>query len=74
MEVGRPGYNSGDRQATVTTGSTTSHAITGLANGTEYTVQVSATRTGANDGPVGRDDGDADGPDRSGPRVDLSRR
>ena len=45
------GYNTGDRQATVTSGSTTSHAITGLANGTEYTVQVSATRTGANDGP-----------------------
>ena len=45
------GYNSGDRQATVTSGTTTSHAITGLANGTEYTVQVSATRTGANDGP-----------------------
>ena len=48
---GGQGYNSGDRQATVTTGSTTSHTITGLANGTEYTVQVSATRTGANDGP-----------------------
>ena len=45
------GYNSGDRQATVTSGSTTSHTITGLANGTEYTVRVSATRTGANDGP-----------------------
>ena len=48
---GSQAYNSGDRQATVTTGSTTSHTITGLANGTEYTVQVSATRTGANDGP-----------------------
>ena len=48
---GGQGYNSGDRQATVTSGSTTSHTITGLANGTEYTVQVSATRTGANDGP-----------------------
>ena len=48
---GGQGYNSGDRQATVTTGSTTSHTITGLANGTEYTVQVSATRTSANDGP-----------------------
>ena len=48
---GGQGYNSGDRQATVTTGATTSHTITGLANGTEYTVQVSATRTGANDGP-----------------------
>ena len=48
---GGQGYNTGDRQATVTTGSTTSHTITGLANGTEYTVQVSATRTSANDGP-----------------------
>ena len=48
---GGQGYNTGDRQATVTSGSTTSHTITGLANGTEYTVQVSATRTGANDGP-----------------------
>ena len=48
---GGQGYNSGDRQATVTSGSTTSHTITGLANGTEYTVQVSATRTSANDGP-----------------------
>ena len=44
-------YNTGDRQFTVTSGSTTSHTITGLANGTEYTVRVSATRTGANDGP-----------------------
>ena len=51
VDVGQPGYNTGDRQATVTSGSTTSHTITGLANGTEYTVQVSATRTGANDGP-----------------------
>ena len=48
---GGQGYNTTNRQATVTSGTTTSHAITGLANGTEYTVQVSATRTGANDGP-----------------------
>ena len=48
---GSQAYNTGDRQATVTSGSTTSHTITGLANGTEYTVQVSATRTSANDGP-----------------------
>ena len=47
---GSEGYTT-NRQATVTSGSTTSHTITGLANGTEYTVQVSATRTGANDGP-----------------------
>ena len=43
-------YNTGD-QATVTPGSTTSHTIEGLANGTEYTVRVIATRTDANDGP-----------------------
>ena len=48
---GGQGYNTTNRQATVTSGSTTSHTITGLANGTEYTVQVSATRTGSNDGP-----------------------
>ena len=40
-----------NRQATVTPGSTTSHTIAGLANGTEYTVRVTATRTGAADGP-----------------------
>ena len=56
---GSQGYNSGDRQATVTSGSTTSHTITGLANGTEYTVRVIATRTGANDGPPS-DGGDGD--------------
>ena len=44
-------YNTDDRQATVTSGTTTSHTITGLTNGTEYSVQVSATRTDANDGP-----------------------
>ena len=48
---GGQGYNTGDRQATVTSGTTTSHTITGLTNGTEYSVQVSATRTDANDGP-----------------------
>ena len=40
---GGQGYNTGDRQATVTTGSTTSHTITGLANGTEYTVPAPTT-------------------------------
>ena len=40
-----------NRQATVTSGSTTSHTIPNLANGTAYTVRVIATRTGANDGP-----------------------
>ena len=48
---GSQGYNTGDRQAPVTSGSTTSHTIEGLANGTEYTVRVIATRTGATDGP-----------------------
>ena len=45
------GYNTGDRQATVTTGSTTRYTIPSLTNGTEYTVRVIATRTGATDGP-----------------------
>ena len=48
---GGQGYNTGDRQATVTTGSTTSYTIPSLTNGTEYTVRVIATRTGATDGP-----------------------
>ena len=38
------------REATVTSGSTRSHTITGLANGTAYDVQVIATRTNADDG------------------------
>ena len=48
---GTQSYNTGDRQATITSGSTISHTIAGLTNGTEYTVRVTATRTGANDGP-----------------------
>ena len=44
-------YNTGDRQATVTSGSTTTHTIPSLTNGTEYTVRVIATRTGVTDGP-----------------------
>ena len=48
---GSQGYTTGDRQATVTTGSTTRHTIPSLTNGTEYTVRVIATRTGADDGP-----------------------
>ena len=48
---GGQGYNTDDRQATVTSGTTTSHTITGLTNGTAYLVQVIATRTDANDGP-----------------------
>ena len=48
---GGQGYNTGDRQATVTSGSTTRYTIPSLTNGTPYTVRVIATRTGANDGP-----------------------
>ena len=44
-------YNTGDRQATVTPGTTTDYTIGGLSSGIEYTMQVIATRTGANDGP-----------------------
>ena len=43
-------YNTGDRQATIASGSTTSHTISSLSNGTAYTVRVRATRTGANSG------------------------
>ena len=38
------------RQATVSSGITTSHTISGLTNGTTYTVRVLATKTGTNDG------------------------
>ena len=48
---GGQSYNTSDRQATVASGSTTSHTLPGLANDTEYTVRVRATRTGANAGP-----------------------
>ena len=48
---GSQGYTTGDRQATVTSGSTTRYTIPSLINGTEYTVRVIATRTGATDGP-----------------------
>ena len=48
---GSQGYNTGDRQAPVTTGSTTRYTIPSLINGTAYTVRVIATRTGVTDGP-----------------------
>ena len=48
---GSEDYNTGDRQAPVTTGSTTRYTIPSLINGTAYTVRVSATRTGVTDGP-----------------------
>ena len=43
-------YNTGDRQAVIPLGSTTTYTIPNLTNA-EYTVQVIATRTGVNDGP-----------------------
>ena len=48
---GGQGYTTGDRQATVTSGSPTRYTIPSLINGTEYTVRVIATRTGVTDGP-----------------------
>ena len=45
---GGQSYNTSGRQATISSGSTTSHTISSLTNGTEYTVRVRATRTGAN--------------------------
>ena len=48
---GSQGYNTGDRQAPVTSGSTTRYTIPSLTNGTAYTVRVIATRTGVTDGP-----------------------
>ena len=48
---GSEDYTTGDRQAPVTSGSTTRYTISSLINGTAYTVRVIATRTGATDGP-----------------------
>ena len=47
---GGQSYNNSGRQATIGSGSTASHTIPGLTNGTTYTVRVRATRTGANNG------------------------
>ena len=63
---GSENYDTTDRQATIALGSTTSHTITGLVNATRYTVRVSATRTGASDGPpsaeaMGRPRGESGG-------------
>ena len=49
--LGRQAFNTTDRQAIITSRSTTSHTISNLANGTDYAVRVIATRSGANDGP-----------------------
>ena len=48
---GGQSYNTSDRQATIASGSTASHTISSLTNGTTYTVRVRATRTDANAGP-----------------------
>ena len=40
------------RQAVITDGATTSHTITGLTAGTEYTVRVISTKEYADDGPT----------------------
>ena len=47
---GGQGYNNTSRRAVIGSGSTTSHTISSLNNGTAYTVRVRATRTGANSG------------------------
>ena len=47
---GSENYNDTNRQATITSGSTTSHTIPNLTNGVAYAVQVIATRIDANDG------------------------
>ena len=43
-------YNTNARMATITSGSTTTYTVPNLTNGTEYTVRVTATRTGYSDG------------------------
>ncbi len=67
---GGQGYNTSDRQATVASGSTTSHTISSLTNGTTYTVRVRATRTGANDGPYS--DEEMDAPEAAGVTVSTT--
>ena len=42
--------SSDNRQATVSSGTATSHELTGLTNDTEYTVRVAATHSDADDG------------------------
>ena len=64
---GGQSYNTSDRQATIGSGSTASHTIPSLANGTTYTVRVRATRTGANAGPYS--DEAMDAPEAAGVTV-----
>ena len=59
---GGQGYNNNSRRAVIGSGSTASHTIPSLTNGTTYTVRVRATRSGANPGRIfGRGDGRAGG-------------
>ena len=51
---GGQSYDS-SRQATVSSGSTTSRTISNLQNGTEYTIRVIATKTGVSDGTPSAD-------------------
>ena len=48
---GEEEYDEESRQAVVAGGDTRTYTITGLTDGTEYTVRVLATRSGADDGP-----------------------
>ena len=47
---GTEGYDPATRQTVVSGGATTTYTITGLTAGTDYTVRVISTRTGAPDG------------------------
>ena len=64
---GGQSYNTSGRQATISSGSTTSHTIPSLTNGTTYTVRVRATRTDANAGPYS--DEAMDAPEAAGVTV-----
>ena len=68
---GGQGYNTGDRQAPVTSGSTTRYTIPSLTNGTEYTVRVIATRTGVTDGPPSAEMTGTPAPTREPFEVDI---
>ena len=50
-KLGDEDYDDESRQAVVAGGDTVSYTITGLTDGTEYSVRVLATREGADDGP-----------------------
>ena len=68
---GGQGYNTGDRQAPVTSGSTTRYTIPSLTNSTAYTVRVIATRTGVTDGPPSEEVTGTPAPTREPFEVDI---